>query len=43
MIDSESEKVQLWIENSLIVNQYVKEDAEKLSMNQVAREEMVSC
>ena len=38
MIDSESEKVQLWIENSLIVNQYVKEDAEKLSMNQVARE-----
>ena len=33
MIDSESEKVQLWIENALIVNQYVKEDAEKLSLN----------
>ena len=33
MIDSESEKVQLWIENALIVNQYVKEDAVKMSLN----------
>ena len=30
LIDSESEKVQLWMENSLIIDPYSKEDVNKI-------------
>ena len=30
LIDSESEKVQLWLENSLIIDPYSKEDVNKI-------------
>ena len=42
MIDSESEKVQLWLENSIVVNSYLREDAQKLSKPNKLKSEMIS-